>query len=270
MKPENPWLMQGDCLDRMKEIPDASVDLVCCDLPYGTTQCKWDMVIPFEPLWEHYKRVVKNSGCLVFTSCQPFTSVLVMSNRKWFRFDDVWEKSSPTGHLDAKKRPLRCHESIVVFSPRPKHTYNPQMTNGKPNHVVGKNVGTRRNDTIWSPSVYVESDTSGLKYPRSVVRFPKHSSTENLHKSQKPLGLIEYLIYLYSNPGDTVLDNSMGSGTTICAAFNLGRKAIGIEKDQPIFDLAQNRIQDHMNGVVPKPKPKRETGTMVPLLKGFE
>jgi site-specific DNA-methyltransferase (adenine-specific) len=147
---------------------------------------------------------------------------------------------------------------LLVFSVKPGHTYNPQMWNGNPNHSIGKASGNVRSETIYARSIYKQSDISGLKYPRSVVRFGKHSSSENLHKSQKPLLLIEYLIKTYSNPGYVVLDNTMGSGTTIVASMNTGRKAIGIEKDETIFRLAEKRIQDHINGVVPvKKKPRK-------------
>jgi DNA modification methylase len=237
----------GDCLEIMSTLPNASVDLILCDLPYGTTACTWDSVIPLASLWNEYRRIAKPSTAIVLTASQPFTSALVMSNPKWFRYCWVWEKPVGTGFLDANRKPLKCHEDICVFYGK-QPTYNPQKWKGKPNHTSK----TKERKTL---SVYagdhgrVETDLSGMKYPRSVIQFDKHSASERLHPTQKPVALMEYLINTYSNPGDTVLDNTMGSGTTGVAALNTGRTFIGIEQLPEYFTIAQARI---VPGQMPK------------------
>jgi DNA modification methylase len=232
----------GDCLEIMDSIPDGLIDLVLCDLPYGVTSLRWDVIIPFEPLWAHYRRLLKPRGAVVLTASQPFTSMLVMSNPKWFRYEWIWEKTTGTGFLDAKRKPLKCHESACVFY-RKQPTYNPQRWQGEPNHSTGRNAGRDRDRSVYRGGykLYV-SDVSGMKYPRSVIRFGKHSSTERLHKTQKPVALMEYFIRTYTNEGDTVLDNAMGSGTTGLACLNTGRNFIGIEKHEPYFRVAQQRL----------------------------
>jgi site-specific DNA-methyltransferase (adenine-specific) len=231
--------MQGDCLEVMKQIPDKSVDAIICDLPYGTTACKWDSVIPFEPLWEQYKRVIKDNGAIVLTASQPFTSALVMSNIKWFKYQWVWEKGKATGHLNAKKMPMKKHEDIVVFS-KTIPNYYPQGT------IVG-NFKTARpaklksNGEVYGnkPGKDYEQSTIG-NYPKSIIQFS--GEHKPIHPTQKPVALIEYLVKTYTNEGDTVLDNCMGSGTTGVACKNLGRKFIGIEQDANYFEIAKNRI----------------------------
>ena len=233
-------LMLGDCLERMKEIPDGSVDMILADPPYGTTACKWDSVIPLEPMWEQLKRIIKPNGAIVMTASQPFTAALVMSNPKMFRYDMVWEKTMATGALNANKMPLRAHESIIVFySSLP--TYNPQKKDGKPYRkilkaeMVGKcYVGTGLADEF-------EQVNLGERHPRSVFKMsnPNHKS---LHPTQKPVALMEYLIKTYTNEGETVLDFCMGSGTSGIAAKNTGRKFIGIEKDAGYFEIAKQRL----------------------------
>lgn len=237
-------LMLGDCLERMKEIPDGSVDMVLTDPPYGTTACKWDAVIPFEPMWAAVKRVMKKNGAAVFTASQPFTSALVMSNAREFRYQWVWEKNKATGHLNAKKRPLVAHEDVLVFSsdsPR----YNPQDLIEKENPTVSK--GNRGRKGVGS-----SGDCYGLAvrdalqthtgYPRSVVRFGVDMKAE-FHPTQKPVALMEYLIRTYTNEGETVLDFTMGSGTTGVACVNTGRSFIGIERDPGYFEIARKRIE---------------------------
>ena len=236
-------LLRGDCLELMKDIPDKSVDLILCDLPYGTTACKWDEIIPFEPLWEQYERVIKDNGAIVLTASQPFTSTLIMSNIKLFRYTWVWEKSKATGFLNAKKRPLVAHEDITVFSKKPT-TYNPQFSTKEP-----YNKGIRKeqtDDDVYGKFERVEVKSDGKRYPRSVVYF-KTAESEGavLHKTQKPLKLFEYLIKTYTNEGDLVLDNCMGSGSTGVACLNTNRNFIGIELDDKYFEIAKERIESH-------------------------
>ena len=235
-------LMQGDCLDRMKEIPDGSVDMVLADPPYGTTQCKWDSVIPFEPMWEQLKRVLKHNGAIVMTASQPFTSALVMSNVKMFKYCWVWDKvNRPTGHLNAKKMPLRQTEDVVVFYSNPP-SYNPQMTQGKPYTATGSKQSCNYGSQVKSTTVCAD----GLRYPRELIRIAadERGTVGRIHPTQKPVALMEYLIKTYTNEGETVLDFTMGSGTTGVAAKNLGRSFIGIELDQDYFEIAKGRIND--------------------------
>jgi len=232
-------LFRGDCLEVMATLPEKSIDLVLCDLPYGTTQNKWDSVIPFEPLWAAYKRICR--GPVVLTASQPFTSALVMGNPKWFQHEWVWEKNKASGHLNCKRRPLRAHEDILVFSaevPR----YFPQMTTGhEPGHYAVRRTHTS-NYGAQRPTAYGGSTT---RYPRSVLKFPivNNDDPERKHPTQKPVPLMEYLIRTYTNEGDTVLDNCMGSGTTGVACIRTNRRFIGIEKDAHIFAIAKQRIE---------------------------
>jgi len=228
-------LMQGDCLERMKEIPDGSVDLILCDLPYGTTQNKWDTVIPFEALWEQYARVCK--GAIVLTAAQPFTSALVMSNAKGFRYQWVWEKTKASGFLNARRRPLTAHEDVVVFGDIGK--YNPQGLIATAVNSARKNKSGTGNFGRVSDRPYIQKEGN---FPRSVLRF--QHETAPVHPTQKPVALMGYLIRTYTNEGDVVLDNCMGSGTTGVACVNTNRRFIGIELDQGYFDIAKKRIED--------------------------
>jgi DNA modification methylase len=211
-------LILGDCLQAMADIPDGSIDLILADLPYGTTACKWDVVIPFEPLWAHYRRVLKPRGAVVLTASQPFTSMLVMSNPKWFRYEWVWDRVNKyTGHLNAKKRPMRRHETVVNAAQRTAATY-----------------GAHHTEKLRS--------SDGLSaMPGSVLRIKGHDK-KGVHPTQKPVALMEYLIRTYSHEGEMVLDNTMGSGTTGVACLNTGRRFLGIEKDPAIFAVADRRI----------------------------
>jgi site-specific DNA-methyltransferase (adenine-specific) len=224
-------LRLGDCLEVMQTIADKSVDLILCDLPYGTTQNKWDSVIPFDALWSAYERVCR--GAVVLTASQPFTSALVQSKPEWFRYAWVWEKASATGHLNAKRMPMKLHEDILVFSRAPA-PYNPQG-------LVPYGKVTRRGGNGGN---FGASGTENLQeftnYPRSILRFA--NDPKPVHPTQKPVALMEYLIRTYTNEGDTVLDNCMGSGTCGVAAANTGRKFIGIERDPGYFAIATNRI----------------------------
>jgi site-specific DNA-methyltransferase (adenine-specific) len=227
----------------MAEIEPGSVDMVLCDPPYGTTACKWDAVIPFIPMWKQVRRVLKPNGAAVFTASQPFTSALVMSNLRGFHQMLVWSKNKPSGHLNAKKRHLVAHEDIAVFAEGPP-TYNPQKwqsrpasraTKKKPTDVYGSQVTTN----------YAGGNTD--RYPLSVLSFPvvnnDGSGEGRFHPTQKPVALMDYLIRTYTNPGDTVLDFTMGSGTTGVACVNTGRRFIGIESDEAYSEIAKRRIE---------------------------
>ncbi len=228
---ENIQLMLGDCLERMNEIPDGSVDMVLCDLPYGTTQNKWDSVLPLDQLWSEYRRVAKTNAAIVLTAAQPFTSTVVTSNLREFKYQWVWEKSKPTGHLNAKKQPMRKHEDVLVFY-REQCVYNPQGLQ-ETNAVVSR---TNRGNYGACSKTTVQTATG---YPHSLLRYP----TENgVHPTQKPVALMEYLVLTYTNEGDVVLDNTMGSGTTGVACMNTGRRFIGIERDETYFNIARSRI----------------------------
>ena len=232
-------LLHGDCLELMKDIPNKSVDMILCDLPYGMTANKWDKVIPFKPLWKQYKRVIKDNGAIVLTASQPFTSMLVMSNLKWFKYEWIWDKKAASGHLNAKRMPLKRHESILVFYKRPP-VYNPQFTKGEP-YDNGLTFSESEN---WGKQVAViNKNESGRRYPTSLIVKSNANQRIKVHPTQKPVELFEYLIKTYTNEGETVLDNCIGSGTTGVACINTGRNFIGIELDEGYFDIAQERIQ---------------------------
>ena len=226
-------LHHGDCTVIMQGIADGSIDLILCDLPYAVTQNSWDTLIPFDVLWEQYKRIIKPNGAIVLTASQPFTSLLIMSNRKWFKYSLVWKKSRKTGFLNAKKMPLRQHEDIVVFG-RKRITYNPQGTES----CEIANTGRARGGCYGASAPFLQTTRN---YPTSVIEFPSGPNTQ--HPTQKPVALMEYLIRTYSNEGDTVLDNCMGSGTTGIAAARNGRHFVGIEQVKKYFDLAQEGIE---------------------------
>ena len=243
----NIQLWQGDCLELMKNIPDQSVDLILTDPPYGTTACKLDSVIPFEPMWAELKRVIKPCGAIVLFGSEPFSSALRMSNIKQYKYDWIWEKSRPVGIFNAKLKPLRSHELISVFSDG--MTANGSNRNMKyyPIGVCKGGVKTNnpKNGVEYSIKGYRESlsekhITHGSNYPRDVLKFSSESKT--VHPTQKPVALLEYLIKTYTQENETVLDFCMGSGSTIVAALNTNRKAIGIELDNNYFEIAKERI----------------------------
>lgn len=234
-------LYRGDCLEIMKTIPDKSIDMILCDLPYWTTACKWDTIIPFEPLWEQYKRIIKDNGAIVLTASQPFTSALVMSNPSMFRYSLVWDKVATASGVLAKKQPLKSHEDVNVFyKKQPK--YNPQMVEGKQWARGGKVRST--------PKIYGEkkeiglptSDKTNMKYPKSVLTISNANRLGRIHPTQKPVALFEYLIKTYTNEGDTVLDNCAGSWTTWVACQNTNRNYILIEKDEWYCDIIESRL----------------------------
>ena len=233
-KQPNIQLMQGDCLELMASIPDGSVDMVMCDLPYGTTACKWDSVIPFEPLWAHYKRVCKKNAAIVLTASQPFTSALGASNLSCLRYSWVWQKENATGHLNAKRMPMKLTEDVLVFY-HEQPTYNPQG-------ILPCNKVTRRGGNGYCYGVSgKESMQTSENYPRNIIFEAR--DTSKVHPTQKPVALMEYLIRTYTNAGETVLDNCMGSGTTGVACVRTGRNFIGIEKDAGYFATAKKRIE---------------------------
>lgn len=231
-------LMLGNCLELMKEIPDGSVDMVLCDPPYGTTRNKWDIIIPFEPLWEQYQRICTPNAAIVLHSQEPFTSSLIQSNLKDFRYKWVWSKKQCSGFLNAKKQPLRNCEDVVVFY-RQQCTYNPQMRTGKPQL---KSTGEQTSN--YGKFTYMPHISKDY-YPTTLIEFPLQRFKGG-HPTQKPVPLLEYLIKTYTNEGETVLDNCMGSGSTGVAAVNTGRKFIGIELDPGYFETAKQRIEAAM------------------------
>lgn len=244
-------LQHGDCLELMKSIPDGSVDMVLCDLPYGATQNSKDKPLPFPDLWREYKRVVKKDGCIALFAQGLFYIDLVNSNRKMFRYDLIWDKVLTSGFLNAKRLPLRRHEQIAIFY-RKKPTYNPQFTTGKPLHSKGtaylsKSTGANRNYGKYT-ALEDERKGSTQKYPTSIIPFQKPHPRYAKHETQKSVALCEWLIKTYTNEGDLVLDNCMGSGTTGVACVRTGRNFIGIEIDSSTYETAQREIQEAQYG----------------------
>jgi len=244
IKTDSLWLMKGDCLERMKEIESGSVDLILTDPPYAKTQNVWDSIIPLDKMWVELKRIIKSNGAIVMTASQPFTSVLVCSNLKDFRYDTIYEKSHATGHLNANKMPMRKHEEVLVFYSKTP-TYNSQKTNKvsaniRPNKVVATTSECYGN---FNPNSE-RTERCDVSFPTSINKF-NNSTTggeRGLHPTQKPVALMEYLIKTYTNENETVLDFTMGSGTTGVAAINTNRKFIGIEMDDQYFDIGTKRI----------------------------
>jgi DNA modification methylase len=233
-------LYLGDCLEVMKSIPSASVDMVLCDLPYGTTQCKWDTIIPFKPLWAEYRRVAKDGAAVVLFGAEPFSSALRMSNIESFKYDWVWLKNKPDGFLNSKHQPMRENEIVSVFG-RGKLLYNPQLERCAPFKHKKTATGVRSSTHGAIADKQPEYEIRDYKYPKNVLRFDKPSSRQ--HPTQKPVPLLEYLIRTYTNDGMTVLDNCMGSGSTGVACLNTNRNFIGIEQDPGYFDIAKTRIE---------------------------
>jgi DNA modification methylase len=227
----------GDCLEIMNELDDNSIDMLLVDLPYGTTACSWDIIIPLENLWKEYYRICKKHAAMVFTSSQPFTTILISSNIKDFKYEWIWQKPQGTNPMGAKYMPLKSHENILVFY-RKKPTYNPQMWQSTPYkgfHSNNKNIGE-----IYGKIKSKHRDNpEGLRYPKTILQFKQE---KGLHPTQKPVKLMEYLIKTYSNKNDIVLDNTMGSGTTGVACYNTDRNFIGIEKDEKYYNIAKDRI----------------------------
>ena len=236
-------LYQGDCLEVMPQLEARSFDCILADLPYGLVNCKWDSVIPFEPLWEQYKRLIKPNGAIVLFGSQPFTTDLIMSNRTWFKYCWIWEKPKTTGHLDANRKPLKAHEDIVVFCDG-STKYIPQIS-AKPIENI-RPASRRGASRGGGSSCYGSFDSKADRligvdwaYPKSVLKF---SNQTGLHPTQKPIALLEYLIRTYTNEGDTILDNTAGSGTALVAARNTNRRAVGIEMDESYCRVAAGRL----------------------------
>ncbi len=236
-------LRLGDCLEVMKGLNAGSIDMVMADPPYGTTACKWDSIIPLEPMWEQLKKVIKPNGAIVMTASQSFTTTVIASNMKMFKYCWVWEKTSASGYLNAKKMPMRAHEDILVFY-NTLPTYNPQKTKGHKRKVSSAEhkKGCVKTDCYREHGLTDYDSTE--RYPRSVQVFSSDKQRLQVHPNQKPVALMEYLIKTYTNEGETVLDFTMGSGTTGVACKNLNRNFIGIEKDEKYFEIAKQRINN--------------------------
>ena len=237
----NVQLFKGDCLEIMKEIPSKSIDMILCDLPYGTTACKWDNIIPFEPLWEQYSRIIKDNRAIVLFGSQPFTTLLISSKIKWYRHSWVWDKKNISNPCNAKYQPLKQHEDIIVFG-KERVNYYPIKTN----------LQTTRKWKQYSKNNIVNTvggsgETTG-KYPKTILEFSNAVRKGKIHPTQKPVELLEYLIKTYTNEEEIILDNCMGSGSTGIACMNTNRRFIGIELDENYFDIAKKRIEEHGNG----------------------
>ena len=249
---DNVLLYFGDCLEEMDKIPDKSIDMILCDLPYGTTACKWDTVIPFEPLWAHYKRVIKRNGAIVLFGSEPFSSALRTSNLGMYKYDWKWEKDSGANFLSFKYQPAKVHEDIMVFgqmavsfSKNGTMKYFPQMWESTP-YSIKSGMGTG----IAGPSARADvksvlTENKGERYPRSIIKFNR--GDKRFHSTQKPVALLEYLIRTYTNNGETVLDNCMGSGSTGVACVNTGRRFIGIELDENYYNISKKRIEEALH-----------------------
>jgi site-specific DNA-methyltransferase (adenine-specific) len=235
-------LIHGDCLEKMKDIPDGSIDMILCDLPYGTTACKWDVVIPFEPLWGQYKRIIKDRGAIALFGSQPFVSLLVSSNLSMYKYDWIWDKKKPAGFQLAKVRPMMKHEHICIFC-KGSPIYYPIRT---PRTVVKKNSFQSKSES----SPLAHHDGAERVYtdflPKSIIEISNANQRNRFHPTQKPVPLLEYLIKTYTLEGETVLDNTMGSGSTGVACININRDFIGIEKDDKYFEIAKKRIEEHL------------------------
>lgn len=233
------YIEQGDCLELMKGIPDGSVDMILCDLPYGTTRNKWDAVIPLDLLWNQYERIVKENGAILLFAQTPFDKVLGCSNLKLLKYEWIWEKDNSTGFLNANKMPLKKTENILVFYKKPT-VYNPQKTPGKP-YKCKRGSGSSSWVHDRTQGGYV-TENNGERFPTNLIKFNR--DRDKFHPTQKPVALLEYLIKTYTNPGEVVLDNCVGSGSTCVAAVNTGRHYIGLELDPGYFEIAKKRISE--------------------------
>ena len=233
-------IYKGDCLELMpKHVEDKSIDMILADLPYGTTQNKWDSVIDLDKLWTEYKRVIKDNGAIVLFGAQPFTSALIMSNLKMFKYDWVWQKPKGTGHLNAKKQPMRDKEDVLVFYKK-QCTYNPQMTEGTP-YDGNARTGSKQQTTSYGKYKQDREVNKGVRYPKQVQKFGV-VERGTLHPTEKPLELVEYMIKTYTNEGDLILDNTCGSGTTGLGAKNINRNYIMMEQDPKYYEIACKRV----------------------------
>ena len=238
---EKVQLYKGDCLEIMRDIPDKSVDMILCDLPYGTTACKWDSVIPFEPLWEQYNRIIKDNGAIVLFGSEPFSSALRMSNIKDYKYDLKWQKDQGSDFMLAKKKPLKDYEDITVFYKK-QPTYNPQMREGFKEWTKKDSGNNIIGHLDKQEKAQIKQSIGNKRYPISILKFNRIRN--GLHPTQKPVELLEWLIKTYTNENEVVLDNTMGSGSTGEACLRTNRNFIGIEQDDKYFDIAYNRINE--------------------------
>jgi len=244
-------ILLGDCLELMKDIPNGSIDMILCDLPYGTTACKWDTIIPFDKLWKQYERIIKPNGAIVLTASQPFTSVLVTSNLKMFKYEWIWEKDGGSNFATVKYMPMKEHENIVVFG-NGKILYNEQRQEriGSRKGKITKTIDSGRKDSVYGTQEGgLELVVPELRCPRSIQRFTRERGE---HPTQKPVALFEYLIKTYSNEGDLILDNCAGSGTTAIACLNTNRQFIVMEKEQKYYDIILKRVGDFNKNFEPQ------------------
>lgn len=234
-------VIHGECLEELSKIEDNSVNLILTDLPFGVTQNHWDCIIPLDSLWKEYYRIAKKNAAIVLNAMQPFTSILICSNLKDFKYNWIWHKSRPSGHLNAKRQPLREHEDVCIFY-RKQPIYNPQFTKGAENHVNNK-PHTKSQSSNYGQQYEIIEEKTNEKYPKSILPFTVVSPSNVLHPNQKPLPLCEYMIKTYTNEGDLVLDSTCGSGTTLLAAKNLNRQFIGIEQNKEYYDIILERLK---------------------------
>jgi len=251
-------LLLGDCLDLLPTLTDNSVDMVLVDLPYGTTACKWDSIIPLDKLWKQYNRICKKDGAMVFTAAQPFTTILAASNLENFRYEWIWEKPQGTNPMNAKVMPLKSHENILIFY-RKKPVYNPQMWYSTPYSGFSSNT-SKIGEVYGSAKSKHRDNPEGSRYPKTVLKFKQE---KGLHPTQKPVEMMEYLIKTYSNEGDVVLDNTMGSGTTGVACVNTNRNFIGIEMEENYYKIAEQRIS---STVPPEQLAQQPSNPLIDLL----
>lgn len=240
-------LIQGDCLEVMKDIPSGSIDMILCDLPYGTTACKWDSIIPFEPLWEQYNRIIKDNGIIALFGSEPFSSKLRMSNLKMYKYDLYWKKEKPTNFLQLKRRFGKVTENISIFYKK-QPTFNPQKYKASKKERNSPKV--KNNSSIVAALGFKNIkpyEDNGTRYPINILEFNRVTLGKTVHPTQKPVALLEYLIKTYTNEGEVVLDNCMGSGSTGVACKNTNRDFIGIELDEKYFNIAKERIEGVIN-----------------------
>ena len=249
-------ILLGDCLELMKDVPNGSIDMILADLPYGTTACKWDTIIPFDKLWEQYERIIKPNGAIVLTASQPFTTALINSNSKIFRYTLVWDKNFVTSPYLANKRPMACHEDIILFY-KNQPTYNPQKIKRTIDEF--KRLAKTGRKTISINEVYgnfnskqTNREDNEYKHPKSIISIPTYHKTKSIHPTQKPTDLFEWLIKSYTNENDLVLDNTAGSGTTAIACLNTNRQFIVMEKEQKYYDIILKRVGDFNKNFEPQ------------------
>ena len=233
-------LLCGDCFELMRGIPSESVDMILTDPPYGITRCKWDKVQPFEPMWEQYKRIIKPNGCIAIFAGEPFSSALVQSNLKMYRYELIWQKNAASDFLNANHKPLKIHDKIQIFY-RTSPTYHPQKTKGEPYQRIERRARRKIRDLYRAIDAIGRVNETGDRYPTTVIRFPIE---RGLHPTQKPVSLLAWLIRTYTDAGDTVLDSFMGSGSTGVACVQEGRRFIGIEREDKYFEVAKRRSEE--------------------------